>query len=69
MKPTVGRIVHVADEKGSQCAAIVTQVHSEACINVTRFNQDGTTSPVTSLTKVGWPPKGTLDWNWPPRGE
>ncbi|BEV68510.1 hypothetical protein Bb109J_c1930 [Bdellovibrio bacteriovorus] len=66
-KPTIGRIVHVADEKGTTCAAIVTAVHNETCINVTRFNPDGSTSGVANLQKVHYPPKGTLDWNWPSR--
>lgn len=66
-KPSIGRIVHVANEAGSPCAAIVTAVHSETCINVTKFNIEGGITHVTSLVKVSDAPKGTVDWNWPPR--
>ena len=66
-KPSVGRIIHVADEVGRTCAAIITFVHSDRFVNATRFNPDGSTAPVQELEKVHSPPKGTADWNWPPR--
>lgn len=64
---TVGRIVHVADEKGTSCAAIVTCVHGGGCINVVRFSPDGAMTPEWSVNKVSDAPKGIKDWNWPPR--
>lgn len=67
MKPTVGRIVHVADEHGTTCAAIITSVHSDTCINVVRFSPNGEMTPEWSVNKVSIPPKGIKDWNWPPR--
>lgn len=66
-KPSIGRIVHVANESGYLCAAIVTSVHSETCINVTRFNIEGSSTHITSLIKVEGEPKESIDWNWPPR--
>lgn len=65
--PSVGRIVHVANDEGTTCAAIITEVHGDTCINVTRFNPDGTTEGITSLVKVHTPPKDNIDWNWPPK--
>lgn len=65
-KVRIGSIVIVANPSGRQCAAIVTAVHSEDCINVTRFECGGDIKLVTSLVKVADAPKGTLDWNWPP---
>lgn len=67
MMPSIGRIVHVVDEKETTLPAIITCVHSETCINVTVFNENGLTHAVTSLVKVEDTPKYVTDWNWPPR--
>ena len=74
MKPSVGRIVHVRHEThggGWRCeAAIVTAVHSDACVNVTAFEAGGAPYSLTSLVfkdPAAEFPKGGTSWHWPER--
>lgn len=67
MKPTVGHIVHVACEHGSTLPAIITKVMGDEQIQVTVFHPDLPPENRSLKYKVPYPPKGTLDWNWPPR--
>lgn len=66
-KPTVGRIIRVTNTEGETLAGIVTAVHSETTINATRFNADGTTSQMLSITKSDAQPTEATQWSWPPR--
>ena len=68
MKPTIGRIVHVGtnQEYGSALPAIITKVHSDTDITVTRFNIDGTTESVRCGTYKQGALEYHVDWQWPP---
>lgn len=68
-KPSLGRIVIVGgDDDGEERAAIVTAVHSDTCINVTRFNEQGDTTGLTSLTLPDPNQSlGNCNWRWPTR--
>lgn len=66
MKPSIGRIVHVKDSRGVVCAAIITEVHSDDCVNVTVFHPNGPSYNVTSVIFA----EELVDknqWSWPPR--
>lgn len=56
MEPTVGRIVHfrrepleLADVGNSPLAAMVTKVWNPTMVNLTVFNEDGSTTAETSV--------------------
>ena len=67
---TVGRMVHYVPVHTSLCwAAIVTQVHSATCIDVTAFAPTGLLWPARVL-HVGDGPRPGYDpgtWHWPER--
>lgn len=68
MKPTIGRIVHYF-EPGSDVpqAAIITQVHSDVCVNLRVFH-DGERFPrVTSVEQATSDNSENCRWEWPPR--
>jgi hypothetical protein len=61
-KPSVGRIVHLKDGEVS-CAAIITKVWNDTCVNLAFFTEGGSCSPRSSVvfgTEHG-------QWYWPPR--
>lgn len=54
IKPTIGRVVwfyekHVADQPEQALAALVTYVHSDNCVNLAVFDQNGVSSGRTSV--------------------
>jgi hypothetical protein len=61
-KPSVGRVVHLKDGEAS-CAAIITKVWSDTCVNLAFFTEGGSCSPRTSVVQ------GTENgqWAWPVR--
>lgn len=65
-KPSVGRIVHYRPEVAwteSSCAAIVTSVHSDTCINLAYFTPNGEPGSKCSVSYG----EGCGHWSWPPR--
>lgn len=77
-KPSIGRIViaKCKPEKGvfplgqpCEAAAIITQVHSDTCVNLTVF--PGSHSPITYLSVCYSEAEGGngehLWWHWPAR--
>ena len=67
-KPSIGRIVHFYQSaaQGKPHAALVTDVHSDFCINVAGFNSGGTQVSASSVTYSEDKASG-LRWCWPPR--
>lgn len=64
MKPSIGRIVHYfADDSDLPHAAIVTRVHSEQCVDLHVWSQEGTQFGMTSVPNYPGGPR----WEWPPR--
>lgn len=61
-KPSVGRIVHFKDGEVT-CAAIITKVCSNECVNLAFFTEGGSCSPRTSVLFGA----ETSQWSWPPR--
>lgn len=77
MKPTIGRIVHYYPHSqdtgsfpytpGEPVAAIITQVHSDECVNLRLF-VDGQAQGETWITSVVYDEgQGEFSWSWPPR--
>jgi hypothetical protein len=67
--PTLGRIVHIADEHRGAVTAIVTAVLDLQTIKATVFPPDGQPFPITAehvepAPGLPNPPAGT--WHWPP---
>lgn len=75
MKPSVGRIVHVADHEGRCLAAIVTTVLTEGellekePIGAVVFNPNGTFAPATGWRIFRGDPGQSHLWHWPERVE
>ena len=75
MRPTVGRIVHYhitragADKEFLQpCAAMITEVHGDTCVNLRIYGADGSTVwGQTSVVLSEEPKEGCC--SWPPRVE
>lgn len=67
MKPSVGRIVHYVNTQGEHCAAIVTRVFSDTCVNLTVFGSDNMTYGFTSILFNEGATAGS--WHWPERVE
>lgn len=67
MKPTIGRIVIIHQPSGEQIAGIVTQVHTDDCINISGFIPNGNVSGFSSITRKGVAPEGSTAWDWPER--
>lgn len=70
-KPTVGRIVHYqsygtpgGEFKSLPRAAVVTQVHSDTCVDLCILNPTGMF--FNTSVQFSEEPKGGC-WNWPPR--
>jgi len=73
MAPTIGRIVHYNDKDNSSGeaeikAAIITEVHSEVCVNLTVFS-GRSQEYATSVIRKGCAEdrEGYSTWDWPPR--
>ena len=70
MKPTVGRIVHFFEDDGDQpLPAIVTQVHSESCVNLHVFSDVGNPDRQPcegSVMRAIVGDKTKRKWVWPP---
>lgn len=73
MKPTVGRIVHYqsygtpgGEYKSLPRAAVITQVHTDTCVDLCIMNPTGLFF-TTSVTLDSGIRPGC--WNWPPREE
>jgi hypothetical protein len=65
MKPTIGRIVHfsIDGERDNDVPAIITQVWTDTCVNLTVFHSGA--SPKFEIS-VRYDPKGaTYTWHWP----
>lgn len=65
MKPSIGRIVTIHQPSGEKIAAIITQVHSDTCINASGFIPNGNVSGFSSLQSKGVAPEGATSWDWP----
>ena len=66
VKPYIGAIVIVGtNQTQGTCAAIITEVHSDTCVNVTRFNKDGSIEIVTSVGYKEGYLEYNVDWQWP----
>lgn len=60
IKPTVGRVVwykplpheHITPSKSGNCAAIIAEVHSDRCVNLTIFDANGNSHARTSITLI-----------------
>ncbi len=61
IKPTIGRVVwfHPPSNEASEdfvptpiCAAIVTHVWSDSCVNLAVFDRDGRNHPFTSVALI-----------------
>ena len=61
MTPTVGRIVYYKNNVKEQ-AAIITEVWSDRCVNLTVFNGNGNVEYHTSVVR-GY---GSGQWDWMP---
>jgi hypothetical protein len=66
-KPSIGRIVHVLDNANRVCAAIITKVHSETCVNLVRIEGIGNLTPMSSCELVSTTLEHQSQWLWPPR--
>ena len=69
-KPSLGRIVHYVDESGTEHAAIITHVWTDATINLYSFPADnaqqGGAVLSVPLSKIWDLP---ASWHWPERVE
>ena len=63
MKPTVGRIVHYYCSEHKKWPAIITEVHSDTCVNLGVFSD--TYGHVTSSTMKGTGHGEVRVWEWP----
>lgn len=63
MKPSIGRIVHFVDAEGEHCAAIITRVWSDDCVNLIYFHDTGS-MPYTSSVQDETATK-QCSWHWP----
>ncbi len=63
MKPSIGRIVHYTNSDGLAQAALVIHVWSDTCVNLVTWNQNGTSSTLTSVLSGAEPGQ----WKWPER--
>lgn len=71
IKPTIGRVVHYRPNgiAGVVCAALITAVHSDTCINLRAFHADGTDSAPASIDLVqddNYPTDGRPFAEWMP---
>ena len=71
IKPTIGRVVHYRPTgiSGVICAARITAVHSDTCINLRAFHADGTDSAPVSVDLVqddNYPSDGRPFAEWMP---
>lgn len=73
MKPTVGRIVHYqahgspdGTHKSVPRAAVVTQVHTEECVDLCVLNPTGMYFNTNTMLDASEAPRGGT-WHWPPR--
>lgn len=71
IKPTIGRVVHYRPTgiSGVICAALITAVHSDTCINLRAFHADGTDSAPVSVDLVqddNYPSDGRPFAEWMP---
>jgi hypothetical protein len=68
MKPSIGRVVHYYASAGQvkPFAALITDVHSDTCINVAGFNNGNTQFGQTSVCYNEDPTSG-MRWVWPPK--
>lgn len=71
IKPTIGRVVHYRPTgiSGVICAALITAVHSDTCINLRAFHADGTDSAPASVDLVqddNYPSDGRPFAEWMP---
>jgi len=66
MKPSIGRIVHYYGSEGDgPHAAIVVKVHSDSCLKLQIFPQDGESIRIDSVVSIQGDSNGR--WEWPPR--
>jgi hypothetical protein len=61
-RPSIGRIVRYHHPRADM-PAIITAVHSEACVNLHVFI-DGEASEIRTSVEIG---NVTGGWSWPPR--
>lgn len=71
IEPTIGRVVHYRPTgiSGVICAALITAVHSDTCINLRVFHADGTDSAPASVDLVqddNYPSDGRAFAEWMP---
>jgi len=76
-KPSVGRVVIFQPsgntQKPSGYPAVITQVWSDTCVNLSVQNdgsyplQDGQLRPTSVSQLPADAPAGTSGWSWPPR--
>lgn len=71
IKPSIGRVVHYRPTgiSGVICAALITAVHSDTCINLRAFHADGTDSAPASVDLVqddNYPSDGRAFAEWMP---
>ena len=71
IKPSIGRVVHYRPTgiSGVICAALITAVHSDTCINLRVFHADGTDSAPASVDLVqdnNYPSDGRAFAEWMP---
>ena len=54
ISPTIGRIVlyRPGGESGPSHAAIIVEVHSDRCVNLACFNDQGGSYPMTSVSLI-----------------
>ena len=70
--PTIGRVVHyrpgpndLLEADGDVCAAIITRVWSERCVNLTIFYATAALDVRTSV-EIEDEPGQEYRWSWPP---
>ncbi len=71
IKPSVGRVVHFRPTgiSGIVCAALITAVHSDTCVNLRVFHPDGTDTAPASVHLVqddNYPNDGSHFAEWMP---
>ena len=74
LAPTIGRSVHFTPSEAcavkhgtGPAAAIITQVHSETCVNLHVIWDGPETEHVTSVTLDESATPAPFSWRWPPR--
>lgn len=72
MKPSVGRIVHFVEVRrgDSHCAAVITRVHADTCVNLRLFEDHASYDPPSEFkTRVflDEDDKHSGTWHWPER--